>query len=355
MSLLRGRGPLLWATLAAQVLGGCMLPAYRFATPECRTGKRREGRLALLPADITVFTSPRKRRAVQEAGLPAGVLHVVDGLRGKGHRVVASIDVGGRISAVGRGHEGERLHPEDIRNLRIALHQQAELMVDRRAAAPPYGVDGELVKVVAQASGADALLYLYVTAYSEPERRVSAGDVAVAVAKYLAAIGVSVAVGALVGGMSVELRRRSISVHWSSRNLSGKRVPMPAGGPAVPGESGIVGPVLIAQTATPLLAAVPCHSCPPAVQAPEAATTGEADPESREPTFVGETRRVGRSLIEATLVAVSARDGRLLWVSRWFHQGDIADRGTSKRLFEHIVEEFPGCGMKLWDWNNFRD
>jgi hypothetical protein len=349
-------GPLLWATLAAQVLGGCMLPAYRFATPECRAGKRREGRLALLPADITVFTSPRKRRSLKQAGLQGGVLRVVDGLRGKGHRVVASIDVGGRITAVGRG-QGKRLHPEDIRNLRITLHQQAELMVDRRAAAPPYAVDGELVKVVAQASGADALLYLYVTAYSEPakQRRASAGDVAVAVAEYLAAIGVSVAVGALVGGMSVELRRSSVSVHWSSRNLSGKRVPMPAGGPAVPGASGVVGPVLIAQTTTPLMAAVPCHSCPPAVQAPAADTAGEADPESREPTLVGETRRVESSVIEATLVAVSAQDGRLLWVSRWFHQGDIADRGTSGRLFEHIVEEFPSCGMKQWDWNNFRD
>ena len=352
------RTPLLWATLVVQALGGCVLPAWRFATPACKAGKRREGRLAVLPADITVFTSHRKRQAMKRAGLPGGIVSVVEGLGGRGHRVVASIDVGGRVTAPGRGFLGRRLHPEDIRKLRIALYHQAERMVDRRAAGGTYAVDLKLVKAVAQASGADALIYLYVTAYSKParSRRVSAGDVAMAVARYLAAIGVTVAVGALIGGISVEVRRGSITrVDWSAKNLRGKHLKL-SGGPGVAGPHGILGPILVAHTTTPMLAAVPCHSCPRtgAAEAPVAATT-EADPESREPTFVGRARRVSSSVIEATLVAVSARDGQLLWAARWFHEVDIVDRETNRRLFKRIVKDIPTCDMKQWDWSNFRE
>jgi hypothetical protein len=340
--------------LLALLLGGCLLPT-RFATAPCRSGTRREGRLAVLPADITVFTSPARRAVVKRAGLPGRVARVVEGLRDKGHRVFAAIDVGGRISA-GQGETRSRVHPEDVRALRIALYHQAERMVRRRAATsrPPLAVDPQLAQAVARPGSADALLYIYVTAWSRPAGRVTAGDVAKAMVQYVAAIGASIAVGALIGGLSVKLTPRSMHVDWSARNLHGKRVSLPEGAPRLPGQRGVLGPILVAHSTTPLMDPVPCHSCGPAPTS-RPATAGEVDPESREPTFVGTVRSVDSSFIEATLVAASARDGRLLWVARWLHEGDIADPKTSRRLFEHIVEQAPRCGMKLTDWDNVRD
>ena len=349
------------------LLSGCLLPATRYGTEPCIDGVYKPRHYAILPADITVFASPDDRSAIRIGGPETALRAMVAALERAGRRVKGAIDVGGRVRSA-RDREGIRqvLHPSDVHALRVALFDKGEkLTAIYGSDRPRLSVDKRLTAPVHAATGADASLYLYVSAYVKPERRIGwddVGDAAREIGKGIVALAVSVALQAVIGHLSVDVGttgrppgpagRWRVSASWSSSNLRGKRlVWKPSGGDG--SGSGIAGPVLVARSRTPVLTPLPCVTC--GDEDAEPANNQLSDPSNSPPTLVGEARHVADSEVSATLVAVDNRTGTVLWAAGQYGPDvSLTRAGMLDKLVTRFAETFPRCGMKVWTWDRKR-
>jgi hypothetical protein len=346
-------------------LSGCLLPPTRFGTEPCIDGVHKPRHYAILPADITIFASPTDESAIRTVQPETALRAMVAALEIAGHRVKGSVDVGGRVQSA-QHKDGIRqvLHPSDIHALRVALYEKAEKLSARYGSNRiRLSVDKRLTGPVYTATGADASLYLYVSAYVEPERRIGwrdVGDAAKEIGKGVVAFAVGVALLGVVGHLSIGVGttgrppgdspggRWRLSASWSSSNLRGKRFEWRGSGGARNG-FGIAGPIIVARSQTPVITPLPCVTCD-ADAAPD--NNQLSDPSNIPPTLVGTARHVADSEISATLVAVDNRTGTVLWASSQYGPDvSLTKAGMLDRLVTRFAEKLPRCGMKPWKWD----
>lgn len=355
----------------ACLLSGCLLPPTRYGTQPCIDGVHRPRHYAILPADITIFASPADEAALRSVQPQNALQALVAALEQAGHKVKGSIDVGGRVQSARHMAGIEQvLHPSDIHTLRVSLYERAEeLNVRRSGNGLRLSVDRRLTAPVLDATGADASLYLYVSAYVAPEQNLrwrDVGDAAKEIGKGVAAFAVGVALLAVVGHLSIGVGhtgnpsgtdqlgnpsdgRWTVSASWSSSNLRGKRFEWKSSG-GDQSASGIAGPILVARSQTPVLTSLPCVTCGGDQAAPD--TNQLQDPSTIPPTLVGLARRVASSEVSATLVAVDNRTGAVLWASSQYGPNvSLARAGMLDQLVTRFAEKTPRCGEKPWQWD----